>query len=253
MSIINEAFEAYYLSLWEERWVNLRASLFNDKEYTAMRAYNNQVQEPYFMDHASVKVASLLNVTAGESVLDLCAAPGGKSMVLLNQLQGQGSFWANDKERYSRLANVLRTWYPEEKIRLSGWDARTMGQRCSERFDAILLDAPCSSEWHWLKDEKLLMHWRITRPKRLAINQYALLASALTLLKIGGRCLYVTCAINPMENQQVIQKALKRWGSKISIDQTVPAFAEAADPGFYCLPDSKSGGPLYACLLWRQN
>lgn len=248
---MNKAFEAFYEEVWGSRWAELRHSLLAEKTYAAIHSYHDHSgqSEPYYLDQVSVLVAEHLAVKEGESVLDMCAAPGGKAMVLLNQLKGTGFYWGNDKERYARLSRVIRPNYPEGTFKLTSYDARLMGIKGSEKFDAILLDAPCSSEWHWMKDPKLLSHWRMTRPKRLAVDQYALLASALMMLKPGGRVLYVTCAINPYENQGVIEKALKRWKGKIAVDDFVPSFAESSGIGFYCLPDRGPGGPLYACLI----
>lgn len=250
---MNKEFELYYSNLWGSRWPGLRQALMADKVYNAIYPYCDVLNEsdPYYMDVASVKVAQYLAVKPGEKVLDMCAAPGGKAMILLNQLQGKGVYWANDKERYDRLVRVIQPLYPAGSFKLTSFDGRSMGLRTHEKFDAILLDAPCSSESHWMKKESLLSHWRITRPKRLAIDQYALLASALMMLPVGGRVLYATCAINPYENQGVIQKAQKRWGDKIKVDVNRPDESEDAGVGFYFLPDRGYGGPLYACQLWR--
>jgi 16S rRNA C967 or C1407 C5-methylase (RsmB/RsmF family) len=223
-----------------------------EKHYHTLYAHQDlEQQHPYYLDRASKDIVEVLGIRSGESVLDMCAAPGGKAICIANALKGSGSLWVNDKERSGRLARVMRGFFPDQDIRITGHDARTMGLKNPTRFDAILLDAPCSSEWHWLKDPELLAHWRPTRPKRLAIDQYAMLASALKLLKVGGRCLYATCAINPLENEGVIAKALSRWGDKIRLDENVPSFAEGASRGFYVLPDRSTGGPLYGCLLWK--
>lgn len=255
MSVMNEAFEAFYQDIWQERWPSLKESLLVEKNYDGLYAYCDEEREasPYYLDRVSRWVAEHLQVREGERVLDMCAAPGGKGMVLLNALKGTGFYWGNDKERYARLSRVMRPIYPSDTFKLTSYDGKVMGIKSSEVFDAILVDAPCSSEWHWLKDASLLQHWRVTRPKRLAIDQYALLASALMMLPPGGRVLYVTCAINPLENQGVIKKALKRWNGKITVDSAIPSFAEDAGIGFYCLPDKGYGGPLYACLIHRNE
>ena len=253
MLTMQTQFEKHYETLWGDRWPNLREALLREKNYLAVHSYcAENDQTPYYMDQASHTIISVLAIKKGEDVLDMCAAPGGKSMVIANALQGTGSLWVNDKERHGRLNRVIKQFFPGQPIRITAKDGRTMGQIYPERMDAILIDAPCSSEWHWLKEPEMLNHWRPTRAKRLAIDQYALLASALMLLKIGGRCLYVTCAINPHENESVIKKALKRWGDAIQVDNTVPHFAEPCEYGFYILPDVAIGGPLYGCLLWRR-
>lgn len=245
------SFEAYFEAIWQSRWPILRQALLQEKNYASMTTLTQHVTEPYYLDKASYEIVKVLGLLKGESVMDMCAAPGGKTLAMLETLGSDGQLWANDKERHARLHRVLGNYYPGHNFRVTGKDGRTLGLKTTERFDAVLLDAPCSSEWHWLQDAELLKHWRPTRAKRLAVDQYALLASALMLLKDNGRCLYLTCSINPLENECIIEKAIKRWGDKITVDTEVPAHAEPARVGFYFLPDVSVGGPLYGCLLRR--
>lgn len=247
---MNSDFEDYYAKVWGARWPSLRAALLQDKTYTTIYPQNDVGNKPYYLDVASQRIADYLKVSSCDRVLDMCAAPGGKAMVLLNAMNGQGFFWGNDKERFARLQRVLSS-YPQDNKKLTAMDARTMGIKIKDKFSKILLDAPCSSEWHWLQDPSLMQCWRLSRPKRLMIDQYALLASAVMLLDVRGSILYVTCAINPYENQAVIAKAMKRLGSQIRVDDFVPDFAEDAGLGFYCLPDVGNNGPLYGCLLHK--
>ena len=103
-----------------------------------------------------------------------------------------------------------------------------------------------------LTSEKHLSIWNITRPKRLAIEQFGLLCAALDAVKIGGYILYSTCALIPMEDEQVIKKLLERREGRVTtIPITLPD-AEDREYGKIILPDKANGkGPLYACLLQR--
>lgn len=250
MSIMMD-FDAYFGGVWGARWPKIRAAVLAEKRYRALLPRPECATEPYYLDEASARVAESLRVRPGERVLDLCAAPGGKSLVLLDALQGEGLLYVNDKERAARLRRVLEQYGVLADCSLSGADGTTLWKRYPDFFDAILVDAPCSSEAHWLRDGGWEQHWRLSRPKRLAITQYALLASALMMLRPGGRVLYATCALNPLENEAVVEKALTRWGDRIVCETCTLPEAEPARYGSYYLPDQGVGGPLYACLLRR--
>ena len=190
-------------------------------------------------------------------VLDMCAAPGGKSLVLASKLAGSGSLVCNDRssQRRSRLKRVLDKHLPSPwraVVSITSHDATKWGLYEQQAYDAVLLDAPCSSERHVFNDPKALSAWSPSRPKRLAIQQFAMLAAALEAVRVGGTVLYSTCSVSPAENEDVIEKLqVKRPGrfEEIPCDS---AFAEPRAHGHIILPDASGGrGPLYYCLLRR--
>jgi 16S rRNA C967 or C1407 C5-methylase (RsmB/RsmF family) len=119
-------------------------------------------------------------------------------------------------------------------------------------YDAILLDAPCSSERHVLQDPKALALWGPARTKHLAVQQFAMLAAALEAVKPGGHVLYSTCSISSLENEAVVERlAKKRSGRYEEIPVEAP-FSEELSHGRIILPDTAQGkGPLYFCLIRR--
>jgi 16S rRNA C967 or C1407 C5-methylase (RsmB/RsmF family) len=132
-----------------------------------------------------------------------------------------------------------------------------------EKFDAILLDAPCSSERHVLADKKYLSEWSFSRIKTLSMAQWALLSSAWRMLKEEGYLLYSTCALSPNENDNVISRLIKKFDNlkilepKISLnykkftEKSLPDY-EKTEFGAHILPDTTQGaGPLYFCLLQK--
>jgi 16S rRNA C967 or C1407 C5-methylase (RsmB/RsmF family) len=134
-----------------------------------------------------------------------------------------------------------------------------------EKFDAILLDAPCSSERHVLADPKYLSEWSPSRIKTLSMAQWALLSSAWRMLKPSGYLLYSTCALSPDENDYVVAKLLKKFDNvkvcepKIALnyknftDSELPEY-ENTEFGAHVLPDKAGGaGPLYFCLLQKNH
>jgi 16S rRNA C967 or C1407 C5-methylase (RsmB/RsmF family) len=210
----------------------------------------------YIMDAASVAAARALEVRPGETVLDLCAAPGGKALVLLEALGEQGSLTLNDRSprRSARLRSVLRQYVPEHlasRVRLTTRDARRWGLKEPAAYDAILLDAPCSSERHVLADPAELARWSASRVRRLAVDQHALLASAALALRPGGRLLYCTCALTPDENDRVVARLLERGRHTLRPERVECALGEATEFGWRIQPDLHGYGPIYFAKLTK--
>ena len=246
-----QKFEKYYSEIYKDRWISLKQALLQESRPVLL---SDKLQSQYFMDLASIKAAGFLPVKQGDAVLDMCAAPGGKTLVLAMALNGTGSLVANDRSslRRSRLHNVIESCLSETQrsnITVTGHDSTKWGLYEKERYDCILLDAPCSSERHVLQDPAALSIWGTNRPKTLAIQQFAMLASALDAAKTGGYILYSTCSVNPLEDSLVIEKLCsKRSGrfEEISLDTD----AEKLEHGYIFLPDTSNGtGPLYFCLI----
>lgn len=249
-----ESFDTYYSTIYQERWEGLKEALLQP---TNQIAHTEGLLKSYFLDEGSLLVASLLPVKPGETVLDMCAAPGGKSLILAKGLAGEGQLVLNDRssERRARLRNVVETHLPPPlvaPIKITSHDGRKWGLYEQEVYDAILIDAPCSSERHLLQNGNLLKKWSPSRGKRLATEQFAFLAAALEAVKVGGYLLYSTCSINPLENEEVVAKLFKRRPGRCREVLSAPAVAERRKYGYSILPDRANGmGPLYFALLRR--
>ncbi|MDC7230545.1 MAG: RsmB/NOP family class I SAM-dependent RNA methyltransferase [Sphaerochaetaceae bacterium] len=247
-------FGAYYQNIYQDRWEPLKAALIKDK---VPIAYNEGLTQPYYLDEASVLAAKLLGVQKGETVLDMCAAPGGKTLVLASCLQGEGKLVSNDRSssRRARLKQVVKDHLSEAEraiVQVTAHDATRWSLYEQNVYDRVLLDAPCSSERHVLHDPKALAMWSPSRPKRLAITQFAMLAAALEAVKVGGYILYCTCSINPMENERVVEKLFEKRVGRFTIMDSAQAGSEEKDYGSIILPDQGEGrGPLYFCLIRR--
>jgi 16S rRNA C967 or C1407 C5-methylase (RsmB/RsmF family) len=261
-----EAFRAHFEGLFGERWPELEAALSAPPDSRAFSA--GEALEPYFLDSASVFAATCLELPSEGSVLDACAAPGGKSLVIASRLAGlpvaeggrRPRLVANElsADRRRRLRGVLDRHLPAElraRVEVSGRDAASMARAFEAAFDAILLDAPCSSERHVIADAKALSEWSTARIRGLARRQWSLLSSALIMLKPGGSLVYSTCALDPRENDGVVARAAARFGSALSF--TRPVYdglgqAEATEYGISILPDRANGaGPMYVCNMCK--
>jgi 16S rRNA C967 or C1407 C5-methylase (RsmB/RsmF family) len=213
--------------------------------------------EFYVIDPASVLVARALEVQANERVLDLCAAPGGKTLVLADALTLGGQLVANDRspERAQRLRRVLADYLPTElrsRIQVTSRDGRRWGIHEENAYDAVLLDAPCSSERHVLADSAELAKWSEGRVTRLAQEQYALLTSALLALKPGGRVVYSTCALAEAENDGVIDRLFEKGRHRARVERLELPRGAPTRHGWQFLPDRDDAGPMYVARLVKE-
>lgn len=221
----------------------------------------NGLQVFYKMDPASVIVATALNVQSEDVVLDMCAAPGGKTLILAEKLNGTGQLISNEysNTRRERLTRVIREYLPHEKrqnVFVQGKDGNFYGQHKSDIFDRVLADVPCSGERHLLENQTEFSQWTKRRSENLAIRQHSLLSSAYFACKQGGRIVYSTCSISPLENDDVIKK-LKKKRSVELLDLTQAGnseilqqpFVEKTEYGYQILPDRCGFGPMYFSIL----
>lgn len=262
-----EAFDAYYEKIFNERWQTLRESLFIEKQYFSFQ-YDNC--ETYFLDPASVLAASMLPLEDTKNILDMCAAPGGKTLILASRMEADAHLFSNERsaDRRNRLVNVVKTSLPfeiSERIQILAQDGALMCRNENNQFDAILLDAPCSSEQHVIAAEKYLEQWTEARIKNLSFTQWSLLSSAFLMLKENGYLVYSTCALSPTENDGVVKKLLKKYSnaqnvdvdfSKVSNDliENFKLSPEKTAYGYQVFPDSSSGaGPIYFSLIRKMK
>ncbi|MDR1107694.1 MAG: 16S rRNA methyltransferase [Spirochaetaceae bacterium] len=247
---MNSEFEAYYQGVYGPRWEGLRASLL---ESAAITAYTAGLTAPYMLDRASILAARSLVLPPEGFVLDACAAPGGKSLVIASVMGAEVQLLSNElsRERRGRLLRVLDQHLDGERrsrVRVSGFDAAAQGRNRGEwgRFGGILLDAPCSCERHVLQNQNALRKWTPARPRFLAKRQWALLSAAFLLLRRGGSLVYATCALSPEENDGVVSRLLKKYREELVLEAVDFSEGEATSFGRILLPDVAEGmGPLY--------
>ena len=223
----------------------------------------------YIQSPSSQLAAPLLAPKPGETVLDLAAAPGGKTTHIAALMQNEGRLSAVEavRDRFFRLrANLEQQGVSIAKTYLM--DGREVGRKCPAMFDRILLDAPCSSEARFdANDPGSWSHWSLKKVKECARKQQGLITAALHALKPGGVLLYCTCSFSPEENEQSVQHALKRFRDEIeilplAIPESVPhmaglsawqgqSFHLALSRAVRVLPDARWDG-FFLCLLHKK-
>ena len=204
-------FEAYYSVLFGDRWPALREALLQETQPVAFSVCGGK---PYYLDQASIYAAQALPPVDAGCYLDMCAAPGGKTLVLVSGMGQKAQLQANERSRArrARLLTVVDEHLPPDirtRVEVTGYDAATLPRYRQAYYDRILLDAPCSSERHVITDAKYLACWTPARIKMLAQRQWALLSAAFLLLKPGGFLVYATCACRCGKRRRCTKAAKK--------------------------------------------
>ncbi|MBF0352618.1 MAG: RsmB/NOP family class I SAM-dependent RNA methyltransferase [SAR324 cluster bacterium] len=152
-------------------------------------------------------------------ILDLTAAPGGKTLQLAGMIQNRGEIWAveKSKDRFFRLrSNVEQQGATCVKCYLG--DGEVWWKKNSEAFDYVLLDAPCSTEAQLhISDPEACGQWNLKKSKTLMSTQKSLMFSAIQCLKPGGSLVYSTCSLAPEENELVLDRMLHVFDTALEI------------------------------------
>ncbi|XP_010004989.1 PREDICTED: 5-methylcytosine rRNA methyltransferase NSUN4 [Chaetura pelagica] len=225
----------------------------------------------YLMDAASLLPVLALNVQPGDFVLDLCAAPGGKTLALL-QTGICGHLAANDVSvsRTKRLYQILQSYVPKEireTVSITSYDGRDWGQLEGGTFHKVLVDVPCTTDRHSvMEEENNIFHKRRTKERQmLPMLQLQLLMAGILATKPGGEVVYSTCSLSPLQNEYVIERAVDVAETEFNISmdiQDLSHFRMLFQDTFSFFSDCRVGelvlphltanfGPMYFCKLRR--
>jgi 16S rRNA (cytosine1407-C5)-methyltransferase len=175
--------------------------------------------EIYIQNASSLFASLALDPNPGEEILDLAAAPGGKTLHIADLMHNQGRIAAIEpvRDRFFKLrsninlagANIVATYCK---------DGSALWRVVPARFDRVLLDAPCSAEARFdPKDPKSFAFWSEKKILEMNRKQKKLIYSAIKCLKPGGSLIYCTCSYAPEENEAIIQYALDKFGKSIEV------------------------------------
>lgn len=184
----------------------------------------------YLQEPSAMTPAAMLPVVPGDRVLDLCAAPGGKSTELASKLKGRGMLVSNDIS-YSRARALLKN------LELAGAANICVTSEAPEKlagvwpefFDKILVDAPCSGEGMFRRDEDMVKDWTAHGPSYYAPIQRQIAVQAVRMLKPGGMLLYSTCTFSRIEDEGNIEYILEHYPQMELCTLDLPAVPGAVD------------------------
>lgn len=165
----------------------------------------------YIQEPSAMAPAELLGVRPGDRVLDLCAAPGGKSTQLAAKLKGEGFLLCN--EIHPARAKILSENVERMGIRnacVTNETPSRLAERLGGYFDRILVDAPCSGEGMFRKNEAACGEWNLENVRLCAERQDEILDCAAQMLRPGGRIVYSTCTFAEEEDEGSVQRFLER-------------------------------------------
>jgi len=165
----------------------------------------------YIQEPSAMAVGEMVDPQPGEKVLDLCAAPGGKSTHMAAKMQQQGLLLSN--EVYPTRAKILSQNVERMGIKnaiVTNETPAKLANRFPNFFDRIMVDAPCSGEGMFRKDPGAREEWSLENVAACAERQLDILGHAAEMLRPGGRLVYSTCTFSPEENEGVISQFLKQ-------------------------------------------
>lgn len=181
----------------------------------------------YIQEPSAMAVGALADPQPGERVLDLCAAPGGKTTHLAGRMAGQGVLIAN--EIHPARARILSQSVERAGVRncaVLNETPQRLAARFPAYFDCIVVDAPCSGEGMFRKEEIAVSEWTPESPARCAARQDEILDCAVQMLRLGGRLIYSTCTFAPEEDEGTVARLLARHPEfEICAVSGDPAFA----------------------------
>jgi len=174
----------------------------------------------YIQSLSSLLAPLVLNPHPGEEILDLAAAPGGKTCQIACMIQNNGRIAAveKSKSRFYKLKNNVAA-QQASCVHCYLKDGGNVWRSCENRFDKVLLDAPCSSEARFNTNKpKSFRYWSDKKITEMARKQWRLIYSAFRSLKPGGTLVYSTCSFAPEENELIIHRLLKRFKDCVKIE-----------------------------------
>ena len=165
----------------------------------------------YYLQEASAMApVALLDPQPGERVCDLCAAPGGKTTQIAGRLQGEGFLLCNEinPKRAKILSRNIERMAVANAL-VTNEHPATLAERFAGSFDKVLIDAPCSGEGMFRKEEAAVTDWSVETVQMCARRQAEILHSGALLVRPGGRLVYSTCTFAPEEDELAVAAFLE--------------------------------------------
>lgn len=171
----------------------------------------------YSQEPSATLVATIAAAKPGERVLDLCAAPGGKTTQLATSMRDTGLLVANEiiPKRASILSENVERWGLTHTL-VTNHAPAELEKVFPHFFDCVVVDAPCSGEGMFRKNPQAQAEWTLDTPLACAQRQQEILAAAVQMIKPGGRLIYSTCTFAPEEDEAIISTLVEKWDFQIT-------------------------------------
>ncbi len=269
---LGEEFPEYLESLERPRAVALRFNPLKGEKPALPFVKNNVPWEPegyyydpesrpglhifheagvYYLQEASAMApVALLDPQPGERVCDLCAAPGGKTTQIAGRMGGQGFLLCNEfsPKRAKILSRNLERLGVANAL-VTNEDTGALARRFPGWFHRVLVDAPCSGEGMFRKEEAAVTDWSQETVEMCARRQQEILENAARMLRPGGRLVYSTCTFAPEENEETVAEFLRNHPEFTPEEVSAPWFVPVENGGFRLWPHKLLGEGHFAAVL----
>lgn len=213
----------------------------------------------YVQEASSMFLQTVLDQIIGNQpirALDLCAAPGGKSTLLATSLPENSLLVSNEviKSRATILKENIIKWGYDHIIVTNSDPSRF--SKLKGAFDLVLVDAPCSGEGMFRKDEKAISEWNENSLRLCEERQKRIISNIWDTLAPGGHLVYSTCTYNPGENEGILDWILDTFdASSVEIRHNFPAIVSSRAPlhGYHFYPHKTAGEGLFMCVVQKND
>lgn len=208
----------------------------------------------YLQEASAMSAVTLLDPQPGERICDLCAAPGGKSTQIAGRLMGEGFLLCNEinpKRAKILSRNIERMGIANALV--TNEHPQKLADHLPGYFDRVLIDAPCSGEGMFRKEEAAVTDWSPETVEMCARRQAEILDSGAALVRPGGRLVYSTCTFAPAENEQAVAKFLERHPDFEPEIVNAPWFTPAGEGQFRMWPHKLLGEGHFGAVLRRKG
>lgn len=221
----------------------------------------------YVQEPAAMVPAECLEIEPDWKILDMCAAPGGKSSQLKNKLGENGVLVSNEivSSRCKILTGNIERLGLKNTV-TTCMDTKRLGEVFPKTFDMIMVDAPCSGEGMFRKEENAITEWSLENVEKCAVRQKGILENAVKCLKDGGYIVYSTCTFSLEENEMMVDKFLSSHPDFEIVKVKEEVMKNTVDGIFFdgcncknisysrrCYPHKTKGEGQFAAVLHNKN
>lgn len=211
----------------------------------------------YVQEASSMFLSEILDqfVPQDSVVLDMCAAPGGKSTMISEHLGMEGLLISNEvvRQRVFVLSENIQKWGNGNTV-VTHNDAKVFGDKAENLFDCVLVDAPCSGEGMFRKDEGSIDEWSLRNVELCAARQQEILRHVWPSLKPGGLMIYSTCTYNEKEDEGSARFIQEELGADVvPVDYDPNWGIQEGSIGYHFYPHKTRGEGFYICVLRKHD